>query len=91
MQYLTGQSTSNFTSTAHLFINYPLITYWKFQVTYSFVGGFSSSAMNFQINRPPTNGSCSISPMRGTTTTPMTISCPFWFDTDGIKDYSIYG
>ena len=87
----SGQSTSNFTSLPRLFLAYPSIEYWKFEVTYVFATGTSSSALNFQINQPPSNGSCSISPMNGTTTTPFTLSCPFWFDTDEIKDYSVYG
>jgi hypothetical protein len=47
--------------------------------------------MNFIINQPPSNGSCSINPLNGTTTTLFTISCPNWFDEDGVKDYSLYG
>ena len=31
-----------------------------------------------------------ISPSNGTTTTLFQISCPNWFDEDGIKDYSLY-
>lgn len=50
----------------------------------------SSSAINFIINRPPSNGSCSITPLNGTTTTLFTVFCSNWSDQDGIKDYSIY-
>ena len=42
------------------------------------------------INSPPRNGSCSISPSNGTTLTLFSVSCPDWFDEDGIKDYSLY-
>jgi len=47
--------------------------------------------LNVRLNRPPSNGSCSISPHNGTTTTTLfTISCHNWFDEDEIKDYSLY-
>jgi hypothetical protein len=46
--------------------------------------------MNFIINQPPRNGSCSINPLNGTTDTLFTISCLNWFDEYGIKDYSLY-
>ena len=50
----------------------------------------SSSSLNFVINQPPRNGSCSISPENGTTLTVFTVSCPSWFDEDGIQDYSLF-
>ena len=87
---LLGSNTTNFTSTNDLFISYPLIEYWRFEVTYSFAAESSSSALNFQINQSPENGSCSINPYNGTTSTLFTISCSDWADQDGIKDYSIY-
>ena len=59
---------------------------WKFEVVYTFLSETSSSALNFIINQPPYNGSCSINPLNGTTSTLFTISCPNWFDADGIKD-----
>jgi len=59
-------------------------------VIYSFPTESSASALNFIINQPPQNGSCSISPLNGTTNTVFTISCPNWFDEDGIKDYSTH-
>ncbi len=52
--------------------------------------GISSSSINFKKNSPPSNGSCSINPLNGTTTTVFTISCLNWFDENGIKDYSLY-
>jgi hypothetical protein len=85
-----GTNTTNFTSTNDLFISNPLILYWRFQVVYSFSSETSSSALNFIINQPPENGSCSINPLNGTTNTLFTISCPNWEDQDGIKDYSFY-
>ena len=42
------------------------------------------------MNQPPSNGSCSINPNNGTTSTMFTISCPNWYDDDGIQDYSVY-
>ena len=65
--------------------------YWRFEVVYSFITEISSSALNFVINRPPSNGSCSISPLQGTTSTPFTVSCTGWFDDNGIKDYALSG
>lgn len=88
---LVGRSSSNFTSTNRLFIENPSVESWRFEVTYRFVSATSSSALNFVINRSPYNGSCSIHPLNGTTSTVFTVSCPDWFDDDEIKDYSIRG
>ncbi|CAF0788844.1 unnamed protein product [Adineta steineri] len=85
-----GWNTSNFTALNQLFLNNPQINLWRFQVIYEFTLQASSSALNFVINQPPVNGSCSISPYNGTTSTSFNISCSNWFDEDGIKDYSIY-
>jgi REJ domain len=85
-----GTNTSNFTSTNQLFLANPQITLWRFEVIYTFVSETSSSALNFVINQPPYNGSCSINPLNGTTSTLFNILCPDWFDEDGIKDYSLY-
>ena len=63
---------------------------WQFEVVYSFSSQKSTSALNFMINQPPQNGSCSISPSNGTTSTLFTITCSNWIDKDGIKDYSFY-
>lgn len=84
-------NTTNFTATNELFINNRQIFYWRFEVIYEFVSEKSSSALNFVINQPPRNGSCSISPLNGTTLTLFSISCSDWFDEDDIKDYSLYG
>ena len=86
-----GSNTANFTSTSDLFVSYPAIEYWRFEVVYTFATEPSSSALNFQINQPPKNGSCSIKPLNGTTSTLFTISCLKWADQDGIKDYLVYG
>jgi hypothetical protein len=86
-----GSNTTNFTSTKDLFLTYPSIEYWCFEVTYSFPTETSSSALNFIINQPPQNGSCSISPLNGTTSTLFYISCPNWVAQDEIQDYSFYG
>ena len=85
-----GSNTPNFTSANNLFLSNPLIEYWRFEVVYSFSSETSFSALNFVINQPPENGSCSISPLNGTTSTLFTISCPNWIDSNGIKDYSFY-
>ncbi|CAF0882123.1 unnamed protein product [Adineta steineri] len=85
-----GKNTSNFTATNQLFLNNPQVNLWRFEVVYTFLNETSTSALNFIINQPPYNGSCSINPMNGTTTTLFTILCPGWYDEDGIKDYSLY-
>ena len=85
-----GNRSSNFTVTNQLFLQNPTIEFWKFEVVYSFRNETSTSALNFVLNEPPQNGSCSISPSNGTTATLFSISCPNWFDEDGIKDYSLY-
>jgi hypothetical protein len=46
--------------------------------------------MSFVINQAPRNGTCSILPLNGTTSTVFTVRCPNWEDSDGIKDYTIY-
>lgn len=64
--------------------------YWRFEVVYALQSGNSSSAINFRLNEPPKNGSCTVSPLHGNTTTVFTISCSKWLDPDGIRDYSIF-
>ena len=88
--HLSGTTTSDFTALNQLFLNNPLVIYWRFEVTYHFDSDSSHSALNFVINQPPRNGSCSISPQNGTTQTVFTIACPNWFDEDQIGDYSVY-
>jgi len=88
--YFFGKSSSNFTVLNQLFIQNPTVKFWKFEVVYSFPNETSTSALQFVINQPPENGSCSISPSNGTITTLFEIACPNWFDEDGIKDYSLY-
>jgi hypothetical protein len=85
-----GRNTSNFTSVNNLFLNNPQINLWRFEVVYTFTSETSLSSLNFVINQPPSNGSCFINPLNGTTSTLFTIGCPDWFDVDGIKDYSLY-
>ena len=85
-----GSSSSNFTASNQLFLANPQIVLWRFEVVYSFPSARSSSALNFVINQPPSNGSCSLSPSNGTTTTTFQVWCPDWFDQDGIRDYSLY-
>ncbi|CAF4266966.1 unnamed protein product, partial [Adineta steineri] len=83
-------NTSNFTATDLLFLNNLQISLWRFEVVYTFQSAISTSALNFIINHPPANGSCSINPLSGTITTLFTIECSDWYDVDGIQDYSLY-
>ena len=83
-------NTSNFTAINQLFLANPAIEYWRFEVVYSFESTTSSSSINFVLNHPPINGSCSINPLNGTTSTSFTISCLNWNDHNEIKDYSLY-
>ena len=46
--------------------------------------------MDFVINTPPSNGSCSVTPLTGSTSTVFTLACSQWIDLEGIKDYSFY-
>ncbi|CAF0739918.1 unnamed protein product [Adineta ricciae] len=85
-----GMNTSNFTAINTLFLQNPEIIYWRFEVTYTFSNEASMSALNFIINQPPQNGSCSITPPNGTITTVFTVNCSDWHDDDEIKDYSVY-
>ncbi|CAF3967703.1 unnamed protein product [Adineta steineri] len=85
-----GTNTSNFTATDLLFLNNLQISLWRFEVVYTFLSAISTSALNFIINQPPANGSCSINPLDGTIITLFTITCPDWYDVDGIQDYSLY-
>ncbi|CAF4158129.1 unnamed protein product, partial [Adineta steineri] len=66
------------------------ISLWRFEVVYTFLSAISTSALNFIINQPPANGSCSINRLGGTITTLFNITCPNWYDVDGIQDYSLY-
>ena len=86
-----GSNSSNFTATSELFLSNPTIEYWRFEVVYTLPSGSSSSSVSFLINQAPRNGTCSIAPLNGTTSTVFTVSCPNWVDSDGIQDYTIYG
>ena len=81
--------TSNITASNQLFLTNPLLLYWRFEVVYTFDTGTSTSAVDFLINQPPYNGSCSIAPRNGTTSTAFTVSCIDWLD--DIEDYALYG
>ena len=89
--FFSGLRTSNLTVVNDLFLANSKISYWRFEVMYFFSSENSSSALNFIINQPPHDGSCSIDPLNGTTSTLFTIICSAWVDEDGIKDYSFYG
>ncbi|CAF3408601.1 unnamed protein product [Rotaria socialis] len=86
-----GRETANFTASNALFLQNSNITFWHFEVVYTFNDVNSSSALDFEINQPPRPGDCSIDPSNGTTSTMFKISCWGWNDTDKIKDFSFYG
>lgn len=88
--YFYGTNTSDFTAVNNLFLHHAEISYWSFEVVYTFLQENSTSALNFIINQCPVNGSCSIDPSSGTTTTLFTVNCSGWIDQDPIKDYSLY-
>jgi len=50
----------------------------------------SSSALNFEINPPPSNGSCEINPRNGTTNTLFNVTCSHWKIKENIKEYSLF-
>jgi len=81
-----GRNTTNFTSTNDLFDHFRNETHWKFEVIYQFEGMNSSSALNFEINPPPSNGSCEIYPRNGTTKTLFSVTCSDW----KVKEYSLF-
>lgn len=85
-----GRNRSNFTAKNRLFLENPHITLWRFEIVYQFLTASSSSSLNFIINTPPVNGTCSINPTNGTTNTLFTIVCSNWFDDDQIKDYLLF-
>lgn len=90
MDSVLGANSSPFTADRVLFLRNPSISLWRFEVVYSLPTQRSSSALNFVVNQPPSNGSCSISACNGTTLTLFSVSCPSWFDVDGIRHYSLF-
>ena len=88
-----GLNTGVVTTREDLFVRYDWIEYWRYEVIYSFEQQQerSSSWMDIRVNQSPRNGSCSVSPLNGSTSTLFTLTCSKWIDEDGIKDYSIYG
>ncbi|CAF1506830.1 unnamed protein product [Adineta ricciae] len=88
--YIFGRNASNITVLKEFFSENFQKTIWKFEVVYQFESEISISSLNFLLNQPPSNGSCSINPLNGTTTTLFHITCFNWFDSNGIKDYTLY-
>jgi hypothetical protein len=87
---ISGTNTSSFTALNKVFLTDLEKSLWRFEVVYTVGSEKSSSALNFEINRPPQNGSCKIDPQNGTTNIFFDISCSNWFDEDKITDYSLY-
>jgi hypothetical protein len=88
---IEGRNRSNFTATRQLFVDNSVIEFWRFEVIYTFTLETSSNIFNVAINKAPANGSCSIEPSNGTTSTTFTIACVDWFDVNEIKDYTVFG
>ena len=88
--FFLGMNTSRFTALNSLFLNNSKISFWRFEVVYTFIEENSSSAFDFKINQPPENGSCSIRPRNGNTSTLFRIDCTGWNDSNEIEDYSFY-
>lgn len=91
MFFFIGTDTSNFTAEKDLFELDPSYRYWRFEVTHEKLSVKSSSAIYFKLNYKPSNGSCTIAPINGTTSTLFTVNCDGWTDDDQIEDYLIYG
>jgi hypothetical protein len=89
--HFLGLNTKNLTVMKDIFNENEDIIYWKFQVIYSVQSEIGLSALYFQVNQRPKNGSCQIDPLNGTIDTLFTINCSNWLDIDQIKDYSFYG
>jgi len=85
-----GRNTTNFTCLNHLFDHFRNETHWKFEVIYQFEEMNSSSALNFEINPPPSNGSCEINPRNGSTNTLFNVTCSHWKIKENIKEYSLF-
>jgi len=85
-----GRNITDFTVTSDLFRNYSNETHWKFEVIYLFENMSSSSALNFEINQPPSNGFCQINPTIGIINTLFNITCSNWQSNENIKEYSLH-
>lgn len=89
---VSGEHTDNFTVLRDLFQTNTSIEYWRFQVTLELVNkALGWAAIDFQVNQPPTLGSCQIYPLVGNTSTSFTVTCSNWYDDNGISQYSVYG
>ncbi|XP_060063521.1 uncharacterized protein LOC132543982 [Ylistrum balloti] len=54
-------------------------------------GNTSSMSLDIIVNKPPANGTCTVSPGTGQVTTTMfTLTCQDWVDVDGIARYAFY-
>lgn len=86
-----GLNTNNLTITKNFFDENNKITYWQFEVIYTFEFGISKDRLEIEMNKGPENGTCTINPSIGIFDTLFTINCSNWMDTDEIRDYSFYG
>ncbi len=93
--FFSGRDTQNLTAISQLFSSNPTIQYWKFEASYTVTttNGVATGvgAVQFTVNSPPANGTCTTDQTNGTTTTLFQLTCSNWIDSDGIQDYSFYG
>ena len=88
---ITGTNSRNLTTLHKLFLDNSQISFWRFEIVYLFSNETRLSALDFEMNQPPKDGSCSINPLQGTTNTVFNTNCSGWIDNDDIKDYLFYG
>ena len=93
----TGQTTADLTAFTKLFQDNPDTHIWKFTLEAKAMSAETgvakgASSLIVYINQVPTSGTCSISPLSGTSvSTVFTIDCANWLDPDGtIFKYNFY-
>ena len=87
-----GVHSTKLTVTRDLFSIHSQTSCWSFEVTYRSSSSTSSASTRFKLNEPPSGGTCELSPaIGGNTSTRFMITCLDWTDSDGIRDYSLFG
>jgi hypothetical protein len=88
-----AKSSSSFTIDNQLFLAYPAINYWKVSISSITNKLAGSSSLVFKINKLPSGGQCSVSPLIGyAKITDFTFVCSNWYDPNGgsISRYEFY-